>query len=259
MKVKILFDPDGAYGYPKGTIIDAKKFVKDFCAYRKDDELVYLLNKANIEAAIDFVADAWSIEYEVIPDDKVRKCSICGKLIDAGYMFDGMECFCSEDCAVEFFDGDVGCVEILLDDGDRLSWHESFPKREHYRANIGNHSPSCFHHFDNEREMFAWISNRIGQKVSSFDDCEDWSRKKYYENNEQGSYIEILCIENLRDFYHNRQEYVMKLRECSDCMDKVQRMKKSPRRDFFFYMFSRAYDEANNIFGTHPEVWQGEI
>lgn len=51
-----------------------------------------------------------------------RKCAICGKEITAGYVFDGQECFCSEECATKFFDNDKGCVEILLDEGERLIW-----------------------------------------------------------------------------------------------------------------------------------------
>ena len=54
----------------------------------------------------------------------IRKCSICDKEITEGYVFDGTDCFCSKECAVECFNGDEGCVEILIDEGepcDRLN------------------------------------------------------------------------------------------------------------------------------------------
>lgn len=53
-----------------------------------------------------------------------RKCSVCGKQITEGYVFDGTDCFCSKECATNFFDNDEGCVEILIDDADRLVWHD---------------------------------------------------------------------------------------------------------------------------------------
>ena len=55
-----------------------------------------------------------------------RKCAICGKEVTEGYLFDGITCFCSDECAARFFDNDKGCVEILIDDGNRLTWHECF-------------------------------------------------------------------------------------------------------------------------------------
>jgi len=55
----------------------------------------------------------------------IRKCSICGKEITEGYVFDGTDCFCSKECAAKFFDNDSGCVEILIDEGERLVWHDT--------------------------------------------------------------------------------------------------------------------------------------
>ena len=31
---------------------------------------------------------------------------------------------CSKECAVKFFNMDEGCVNILIDEGDRLVWHD---------------------------------------------------------------------------------------------------------------------------------------
>ena len=53
-----------------------------------------------------------------------RKCSVCGKQITKGYVFDNTDCLCSKECATKFFGNDEGCVEILIDDADRLVWHD---------------------------------------------------------------------------------------------------------------------------------------
>ena len=55
-----------------------------------------------------------------------KTCAVCGKEVTEGYLFDGKECFCSKECAAKFFDNDEGCVEILIDEGNRLVWHECF-------------------------------------------------------------------------------------------------------------------------------------
>lgn len=55
-----------------------------------------------------------------------RTCAVCGKEVTEGYLFDGKECLCSKECAAKFFDNDEGCVEILIDEGNRLVWHETF-------------------------------------------------------------------------------------------------------------------------------------
>lgn len=54
-----------------------------------------------------------------------RTCSVCGKEITEGYTFDGTDCFCSHECLVKFFNGDEGCVSILLDDGERVWWEDN--------------------------------------------------------------------------------------------------------------------------------------
>lgn len=185
-----------------------------------------------------------------------RKCAICGKHVTSGYLFDGTTCLCSEDCATTFFDNDKGCVEILIDEGDRLKWHDELPQREHFRVNIGHFSPGCFHHFDNEQTMFRWISEKVGVEIKSYDDCEAWTRQ---QDDEHGSYIEILCVGDLKDFYTFRRAYLLKVRECQDYMEKAQRLPRSPRRDFYLEKFNHAYDDANWYWMAYPEVWQGEI
>lgn len=57
--------------------------------------------------------------------DSVRKCAVCGKIITSGYVWDGRDAFCSEECAATVFNGDTGCVNILIDDG-RMVWKERF-------------------------------------------------------------------------------------------------------------------------------------
>lgn len=55
-----------------------------------------------------------------------RTCAVCGKETTSGFLFDDSTCFCSKECATKFFDNDEGCVDILIDEGDRLVWHDSF-------------------------------------------------------------------------------------------------------------------------------------
>lgn len=187
---------------------------------------------------------------------ETRKCSVCGKQITEGYVFDGIDCFCSKECAANFFDDDEGCVEILIDEGDRLIWHDEFPQRNHFRVNIGHYSPDCFHHFDNEQTMFRWINEKVGEEIHSFDDCEAWTRK---QDDEHGSYIEILCLGELKEFYENRRAYVQKVHECEDAMTKAQRKTSADKKSVQMARFAKAYDEANWYREMYPEVWQGEI
>ncbi len=65
--------------------------------------------------------------YDPLEDKgNTRVCEVCGKHVASGFLFDGTDCFCSKECATKFFDNDEGCVDILIDDGDRLVWHDSF-------------------------------------------------------------------------------------------------------------------------------------
>lgn len=116
MKIKITFDPDGVYGYPKDEIIDGKRLVQDCIETLnevEDADTIKFLKTSEIEKAVDFVAEMWKLNYDVIPDDKIiRKCPICGKQMTEGYVF-GTDCFCSYKCADEFFN-------------ERLAWHDKF-------------------------------------------------------------------------------------------------------------------------------------
>lgn len=199
MKIKILFDPEGFYGYGKDAIIDAKQLVEDFIDTLNEVECADVetfLKKQEIEKAVDFVAAMWGIDYEYVtierlaildhethtlfvedvseealakydgdeqayiednyaledyswdyivatvytaPDGEIttgvdfakqkhdtRTCAVCGKQVTQGYLFDGTTCLCSKECATHFFADDEGCVEILIDEADRLKWNNEF-------------------------------------------------------------------------------------------------------------------------------------
>lgn len=67
MKVKIIFDPDGDYGYPKGEIIEAQQLVDDYIENLnevEDADTISFLKKTEIEKAVDFVAEMWKLDYE---------------------------------------------------------------------------------------------------------------------------------------------------------------------------------------------------
>lgn len=50
-------------------------------------------------------------------------CAHCGKKIRGEHIvFDGSDHFCDVECATAFFGGDSGCVDILLDEAERLLW-----------------------------------------------------------------------------------------------------------------------------------------
>jgi len=186
----------------------------------------------------------------LVPVSRTRRCAVCGKPTPSGYMFDERTCLCSGECATKFFDNDKGCVEILVDEGKRLIWHDQFPEVTHYRVNVNHHSAECFKHFDNEAKMFDWISEKTGANIRTFEEAEKWGDKH--------NYCEILYL-NVRDYYENRREYVLKLRECEDIMSKAQRTRNDKKLKRLLRDYSFAYDDANWYWGAYPEVWQGEI
>ena len=61
---------------------------------------------------------------------KQHTCEICGKPVTKGYVFDGMEIFCTKKCAVKFFNNDRGCVNILLDETTRLEWKANLDEED---------------------------------------------------------------------------------------------------------------------------------
>ena len=46
-----------------------------------------------------------------------RKCSVCGKVSETGYLWDNTTFFCSDTCGAKALDNDMGCFDILIDDG----------------------------------------------------------------------------------------------------------------------------------------------
>lgn len=256
MKIKITFDSDGAYGYPKGTIIDGKDLVNDYIETLnevEDADTIRFLKNSEIEKSVDFVAQMWGLGYDVIPDDKViRKCSVCGKDMIEGYVFDGTDCFCSYDCTADFFNGDRGCVEILLDEGERLMWMDSLPTAPHYKVNIGHADPNLFFYCDSWKKALDWINSKVFVTIKDEHDIEEYNKEHPFAP------IEYLYFRP-DEYYQNRKEYVLNVRKCDDLMRNAQCLLKSARRDKLFEEFGRAYDDANCIWDMYPEVWQGEI
>lgn len=129
----------------------------------------------------------------------------------------------------------------------------------HYRANVNHLSAECFKHFDNEEKMFSWISEKVGETIRSYEECEGWGRRQEYGIAHTHGYIEVLEIYDIKEFYKLRREYLTFLRKCDDLMYRAQRMKKSFKRDRVFDSYSWAYQSAHDLYGLYPQVWQGEI
>lgn len=256
MNIKITFDPDGVYGYPKDGIIDGKQLVNDYIDTLnevEDADTISFLKSSEIEKAVDFVAEAWSLNYDIIPDDKViRKCTICDKEITEGYVFDGTDCFCSKECAVECFNGDEGCVEILIDEGERLIWMDSLPTAPHYKVGIGADNPNNFFYCDTKDKLFEWINSRVFQTIK------DWHDIETYNDNHKSARIEVILFYP-KNYYEYRKQYVANIQKCNDLMLRCQCIAKSPKRDRILDEFSRAYNDADALWDMYPEVWQGEI
>ena len=256
MKIKITFDPDGAYGYPKDGIIDAQELVNDYIEHLnevEDADTISFLKRIEIEKAVDFVAEMWDLSYDIIPDDKViRKCCICGKEITSGYVFDGTDCFCSKECAVEGFDNDEGCVEILIDDGERLVWMDSLPTPPHYKVNIGCASTENFHYCDSWEKVCHWLSDRLKTKIETQEHINAYNRKH------KRAKIEILVFKPT-DYYKYRRPYVTLLHFCDTIMSKAQLTRKDRRMKKLLRSFAINYDDANWMKDASPEIWQGEI
>ena len=181
-----------------------------------------------------------------------RKCSICGKQITEGYVFDGTDCFCSKECATNFFDNDEGCVDILLDEGERLIWMDSLPTAPHYKVGIGADNPNNFFYCDTKEKLFEWINSKV------FPSVKDWNDIETYNAQHKFAPIEVILFEP-KDYYDNRRQYVTNVRKCNNLMQRVQCIDRSPRRDRLFREFDRAYNDANALWDMYPEVWQGEI
>ena len=181
-----------------------------------------------------------------------RKCSVCGKQITEGYVFDGTDCFCSKECATDFFDNDEECVEILLDEGNRLVWMDALPTPPHYKVNIGYADTNDFHYCDTWQKVLDWLNTRVFVTIKTQQDIDAYNKQHKFAP------IEVILFEP-KDYYDHRRQYVSKVRKCEDIMQRVQGIARSPKRDSLFNEFGRAYDDANYLWDTHPEVWQGEI
>ena len=59
----------------------------------------------------------------------MKKCSVCGKEITEGYVWDGTDCFCSEECLKSIFPDDPEAADILIEEGERVVW-EQFMEHE---------------------------------------------------------------------------------------------------------------------------------
>lgn len=256
MKVKITFDPDGCYGYPKGGIIDAKQLVEDYIDTLnevEDADTIKFLKTSETEKAVDFVAEMWSLDYDVIPDDKViRKCSVCGKEITEGYVFDGTVCFCSKECATSFFDNDEGCVDIIIYDGNRLVWMDSLPTPPHYKVSIGADNPNNFHYCDSWQKVLDWLNSKVFPTIKTQQDIDAYNEQHKFAK------IDVILFEP-KDYYDHRRQYMTNIRKCNDLMLRCQCIEKSPKRNRFFREFNRAYNDADSLWDMYPEVWQGEI
>lgn len=255
MNIKITFDPDGVYGYPKDGIIDGKQLVNDYIDTLnevEDADTISFLKRIEIEKAVDFVAKMWDLSYDIIPDDKViRKCSVCGKQMIEGYVFDGTDCFCSKECSTSFFDNDEGCVDILLDEGERLIWMDSLPTAPHYKVGIGADNPNNFFYCDTKEKLFYWVNSNVFQPVK------DWSDIDAYNDNHKSKKIDVILF-NPKDYYKYRRQYVTDIRKCEDLMLHIL-SEDPPKRKRLAIEYCRAYNDAASLCDMHPEVWQGEI
>lgn len=54
----------------------------------------------------------------------MKKCSVCGKFITSGYVFDGTDCYCSDKCLHSIFPDDPAAADILIDEGERIVWQD---------------------------------------------------------------------------------------------------------------------------------------
>ena len=111
---------------------------------------------------------------------ETRECSICGKKVTEGYLFDGTDCFCSKECAVKFFNNDEGCVNILIDEADRLVWHDNFDGTENVDVQDCTIVPFTIKETFDVAKFFMWI---IFDKNVSFHPDDSFAE---YVNTETG-------------------------------------------------------------------------
>lgn len=52
------------------------------------------------------------------------KCCVCGKQVKAGYVWDGKDVVCSDECGHIIFKDDPAAFDILAEEGKRMVWRE---------------------------------------------------------------------------------------------------------------------------------------
>lgn len=129
----------------------------------------------------------------------------------------------------------------------------------HYRANVNHRSADCFCYFSSKQKMFDWISEKVGEKISSFADIKKWNEKMYVGVAHAKGSIEIESFKDLKDFFKYRRAYVLRLRLCDDLMYRMQRLGRCIKRDVMLESFARSYEDANEYCACYPAIWQGEI
>lgn len=129
----------------------------------------------------------------------------------------------------------------------------------HYKANVNHWGSDCFKYFDDNKKMYEWISERIGENVSSFNECQEWNLRQHVGIAHTKGYIDIYSIQDIKDYYKQRRAYITKVRQCEDLLCKVQKVTERFKRSWVMASFSWAYQDAEDIRSEHPQVWQGEI
>lgn len=90
MIIKITFDPDGPYGIPEGQILDGERLVNDYIETlneKEDADTISFIKTSEIEKAVDFVAEAWNLEYDIITLEDIRKTFDIRTPVDVGKFF----------------------------------------------------------------------------------------------------------------------------------------------------------------------------
>lgn len=152
---------------------------------------VYTAPDGEITTGVDFAK----------PKKCTKTCAVCGKQVTQGYLFDGTTCLCSKECATHFFADDEGCVEILIDDGDRLVWHDKLEDIQKFNIqtpadvarffiwivfekHINFHPDDSFGDYENNKThepTFSPVAANYYDKTMQrcFDICEKYDRDIY--------------------------------------------------------------------------------
>ena len=63
---KIKINSDNGNVYEIGSIVNIMDFIDSFCGCTNDESLVAYIYRIPIPSAVDFIADAWGIDYEFV-------------------------------------------------------------------------------------------------------------------------------------------------------------------------------------------------